>query len=410
MGSPRRQLSVSRGAVLYIGALLGPGVLLLPGLAAARAGPASIVAWIGLLAVSGLLAVVFARLGVTVPAATGVRAYADAGLGEWAGRATGWCFLAGIITGAPIVCVIGGDYMAKLLDGGRVTAAVSAAVLLAIVLGVTQGGLRLSSAVQLGLVGMLIVVVVVAVVTALPHSRESNWTPFAPHGWTAVGSAASVLMFSFIGWEAIAPLTARFARPQTQLPKVIAIAFVTTTVLYVALAAGTVAALGRGAATTVPLEALLRVGLGGIAPTVAALAALLLTLGCTNAYLTGAAQLTRSLVGVGHPTGADGLPLWLVLCIGISGATLIGLSGTGAIDAGDLVVVPTAFFLTVYLGCTTSALRLLRGLPRLAAAVAVVAVAVVLGFSGWACVPAAAVAVVAAALPRRSRLSPDPAV
>ncbi|MGH3410215.1 MAG: hypothetical protein ACRDRJ_48120, partial [Streptosporangiaceae bacterium] len=56
-------LSVPRGAALYIGALLGPGLLLLPGLAAAQAGPASILAWLGLIGLSGLLAVVFAALG-----------------------------------------------------------------------------------------------------------------------------------------------------------------------------------------------------------------------------------------------------------------------------------------------------------------------------------------------------------
>ncbi|MDT7599464.1 MAG: amino acid efflux transporter, partial [Pseudonocardiales bacterium] len=41
-------LSTSHGAALYVGALLGPSLLLLPGLAAALAGPASIVAWLGL--------------------------------------------------------------------------------------------------------------------------------------------------------------------------------------------------------------------------------------------------------------------------------------------------------------------------------------------------------------------------
>ncbi|MGH3212551.1 MAG: hypothetical protein ACRDNO_32780, partial [Trebonia sp.] len=42
-------LTTTRGAALYIGALLGPGLLLLPGLAAAEAGPASVLAWAGLL-------------------------------------------------------------------------------------------------------------------------------------------------------------------------------------------------------------------------------------------------------------------------------------------------------------------------------------------------------------------------
>src|SRR6266568_8738369 len=99
-------LTTARGAALYIGALLGPGLLLLPGLAAAEAGPASIVAWLALLILSGLFAAVFSALGRHNPSAGGVIGYVTAGLGPRAGRAIGWMFLAGVVGGAPIVCLI----------------------------------------------------------------------------------------------------------------------------------------------------------------------------------------------------------------------------------------------------------------------------------------------------------------
>ncbi|KIX78788.1 hypothetical protein SF12_07375, partial [Streptomyces sp. MBRL 601] len=53
--SPPR-LSTAGAAALYIGALLGPSLLLLPGLAAREAGPASVLVWLGLLVLSGLIA------------------------------------------------------------------------------------------------------------------------------------------------------------------------------------------------------------------------------------------------------------------------------------------------------------------------------------------------------------------
>ena len=62
-------LSVPRAAALYIGALFGPGLLLLPGLAAEQAGPASIIAWVTLLGLSGIFAAMFAALGRRVPGA-----------------------------------------------------------------------------------------------------------------------------------------------------------------------------------------------------------------------------------------------------------------------------------------------------------------------------------------------------
>src|SRR5947209_1811185 len=134
-GAPQH-LTTSRGAALYIGALLGPGLLLLPGLAAAEAGPASIIAWLALLILSGLFAAVFSALGRHNPSAGGVIGYVTAGLGPRAGLATGWMFLAGVVCGAPIVCLIGASYVTDLTGGGQLArAAVAAALLLTVVLG-----------------------------------------------------------------------------------------------------------------------------------------------------------------------------------------------------------------------------------------------------------------------------------
>jgi amino acid efflux transporter len=65
-----------------------------------------------------------------------------------------------------------------------------------------------------------------------------------------------------------------------------------------------------------------------------------------------------------------------------------------------LVAIPTTLFLVVYLGCMTSAVRVLRGPARLAAAPAAVIVAVVLGYCGWALLaPLAVVVAVCSARP-----------
>src|SRR5580698_7828588 len=120
-------LTTGRGAALYIGALLGPGLLLLPGLAAAEAGPASVLAWAGLLVLSGLFAVVFGSLGRGFPSAGGVIGYVRAGLGARAGAIAGWSFLAGVIAGAPGVCLIGAGYVTQLTGGGTLARALIAA-------------------------------------------------------------------------------------------------------------------------------------------------------------------------------------------------------------------------------------------------------------------------------------------
>ncbi|HEY3980678.1 MAG TPA: amino acid permease [Streptosporangiaceae bacterium] len=349
-----RPLSIPRGASLYVGALLGPGVLLLPGLAAAQAGPASIIAWVALIGLSALLATVFTALGRAVPAGGGVAGYAAAGLGRRAGAATGWCFLAGVVCGAPIVCLIGASYVTDLAGGGQLMRAAVAGALLLAVVGLALGGVRASTAAQLGLVGLLIVVVVVAVAGSAPSAHAASWAPFAPHGWTAVGRAAATLMLSFAGWEAIAPLTTRFARPERELPRVTMIAFGITAALYLGLAVATIACLGHRGGTDVPLALLLQLALGPAGRAAAAVAALVLTLGSTNACLTGAAEMVARL-GAARPA--------------------------------------------------RPAARILAGPARIAAVPAFLAVAAMLPFCGWAVGAAAAVALTAAlAAGRRARV------
>ncbi len=290
-----QHLTTSRGAALYIGALLGPGLLLLPGLAAAEAGPASILAWLALLALSGLFAAVFSALGRNFPSAGGVMGYVAAGLGERIGLVAAWSFLAAVVGGAPIVCLIGASYVTRFAGGGQLARAAVAAVLLLIVLALAAVGLRASAGAQLILVSLLISVVAVAIAGSGASSRAANWSPFAPHGWPSVGHAAATLMLSFVGWEAVAPLTPRFADPARQLPRVVGIALAVTTALYLGLAIATTSVLGPAAATTVPLADLLRHAIGPAGPAAAAAAAVVLTLGTTNAYVNGAATMARQL-------------------------------------------------------------------------------------------------------------------
>ena len=412
--SPR--LTTARGAALYIGALLGPGLLLLPGLAAAQAGPASLLAWAGLLGLSALFAVVFTALGRAFPSAGGVIGYVSAGLGARQGLAAGWSFLAGVIAGAPVVCLIGAGYLTELTGGGRVGQAVIAAALLLTVLALAAGGMRTSATAQLLMVSLLIVVVIVAVAGSAASAHAANWTPFAPHGWLAVGHAATTLMLSFVGWEAVAPLTAQFADPARQLPRVVGITLAVTSVLYLGLAVVTIAVLGSGGGSMAPLADLLRHAIGPAGTAAGAVAAIVLTLGAVNAYVNGAAAMTGRLLGgrdprrpagiataAARPTAgeADGRrhrpPGRLLLLAAIAGAglPLIALYGVGLVSPVSLVAIPTTLFLTVYLGSMLAATRVLHGLARLAAVPATAATAVMLAYCGWAlAVPAAIIAVV----------------
>ncbi|HEX4291279.1 MAG TPA: APC family permease [Trebonia sp.] len=403
-------LTTTRGVALYVGALLGPGLLLLPGLAVAAAGPASLLAWVGLLVLSALFAVVFAAFGLRIPSAGGVIGYVTAGLGARAGIVAGWSFLAGVVTGAPVVCLIGASYVTELIGGGRLTRAGVAALLLVVLLALARGGLRTSAVAQLLLVGLLVGVVAVAVAGTAGSVRAANWTPFAPHGWFAVARAAAILMLSFVGWEAVAPLTTAFRDPARQLTRVVAIALAVTSAVYLGLAVVTVGVLGRGAATIVPLADLLQRAIGPAGPAAAAAAAVVLTLGSVNAYINGGAVMARHLTRPPKPaSGAESTekagherpaPRFLA-AIAVSGLLLITLYGLGVVSTASLVTIPTTLFLAVYLGSMVAAVRVMRGPARWAAVPASAAVVVMLACCGWALALPALVAVAVAGRPLR---------
>jgi amino acid efflux transporter len=389
-------LSTRSATALYVGAVLGPGVLLLPALAAEAAGPASILAWAGLLALSAPLALTFAGLGTRMPEAGGTAAYARAAFGRHAGTATGWWFLSAVVIGAPAVALIGGQYVSALLGAGDGAAVVAAVLMIAAVMTANAFGLTMTARLGLGMAAVLAALLLVAIVAALPESRAENWTPFAPNGALAVGSAAALLMFSFVGWEAVSHLAGDLRDPARQLPRAIFGALAVVVVLYLGLAVTTIGVLGSGEPSVAPLADLMAAGLGETGRTITAALAAALTMGTMNAYVGASLRLAGALAEERSAPEWLGRPRLALAALGGLAAVLLATLGAGLIDVEMLVHATSTLFVAVYLTATAAGVRLLDGLARSAAAVAVVAVVVLLAFSGpYLLVPAVIAAIVA---------------
>jgi amino acid efflux transporter len=369
-----------------VGALIGPGLLLVPALGVQAAGPASIIAWAGLLLLSAPLALTFAALGTRYPVAGGVSEYAKAGFGDTAAAITGYWFVGAVILGAPAVALIGGFYVADLFGAGNTVAVGAAVVMFGVVLVTNALGLRLSSAFQLGLSTALVVVLAAAIAVALPTHGGDNWTPFAPHGWLAIGTAANILVWLFVGWEAVAQLAGEFRRPSVDLPRAIAVAFAVVTVLYISLAVATIGVTGH-TQSRVPLADLIAVGFGHAGRVVTAVLAVALTMGTMNVYMGGTAKLAKALASQGAlpawlGVGERSVPVRPLLLIAVTGAVLLGALAVSWLNATELVRATSSLFVAVYVVTIASAVRILRGRARAFALTAVVMVAIIAVFSG----------------------------
>jgi amino acid efflux transporter len=279
------------------------------------------------------------------------------------------------------------------------------------VLAANAFGLRVSSGLQLALSSVLVGVIAVAIATALPSRGGDNWTPFAPHGWWAVGTAANILVWLFVGWEAVAQLAGEFRRPEHDLPRAIALAFAVVTALYVALAAATIA-VTNGTHSRVPLADLIAVGFGRAGRDATAVLAVALTMGTMNVYIGGCAKLMAALALEGSlPRALAGdarrsvprRPLVLLACTGI--VFLVGLLA-GIASTSDFIRATSACFIAVYALALLSAARILDGSVRVAAALTFGLVVIVAAFSTWFL--AVPTVIAAAALTLRASLDREP--
>lgn len=382
------KLGVLRGSSLYVGALIGPGVLLVPALAAQAAGAASILSWAVLIVLSAPLAVTFAALGVRHPVSGGVSAYAREGFGDDAAALTGGWFLAAVFCGAPAVALIGGYYVADLTGSGTGVAATVGLAMFGIVLAANALGLRVSSGFQLVLAAVLVGVLAVATAVAVPARGGENWHPFAPHGWVAVGTAANILVWLFVGWEAVAQLAGEFRRPDRDLPRAMSLAFGVVTILYAGLA---VATIGVSATTEsrVPLADLIGVGFGHVGRDVTAVLAVALTMGTMNVYVGGTSKLMASLAEEGAlpdwlaGDAHRGIPRRPLVPIALVGLPMLGGLIAGLTTTEALVRATSACFIAVYVLALASAVRILGGRVRMPALVSLALTVVVAAFSTW---------------------------
>lgn len=351
---------------MYVGAVLGPGVLVLPALADDAAGPASVLAWAALLALSVPIAVSFARLGERHRG--GVVGFVRSAYGRPAARSVAWWFyLVGVPFGVLGGALVGGRYVAHALGGGDPV--LIGVALLAGAFVANYAGVRVSAGAQVLLVGLLAALLAVAVVCGVPDVSRDDFEPFAPHGWLAVGHAAVVLFFAFSGWEAAGNLADEFGDVRRATRRTLAV----VTVLYLGLAVTT-----AGTTSDVPLADLLERAFGPSARPVTAVAATLLTFGAINTYLAGGARLG----------GRHGLTGLLVLC-----ALLTAVALRLHVELDTLMRVASTALAAVTAAGLAAAVKLLRSRT---AAFALGCTALVLAFSGV--LPAVPLVIGAAAL------------
>ena len=235
---------------ISIGAMIGSGWLFSAMYAAEKAGPASIISW-GIGAVMmGLIALVFAELGATLPLAGGLARYPHLGFGGLTSFIAGWLCWLGYVVIAPVETLAILEYLGNIVpwlttasEGDRSLTLAGTAVaagILVVLTGVNFLGVRWLARANTWLTWWkLAVPVFTAIVLVIVGFDVANFTSheFAPQGLSGIFSAVSAggVVFSLIGFRAVIELSGESRNPQRDVPRAIIGSILIVTLIYIML-------------------------------------------------------------------------------------------------------------------------------------------------------------------------------
>lgn len=241
--------------LMGIGAIIGTGIFVLTGTGAATAGPALTLSFVAGAIACGFAALCYAEFASTVPVAGSIYTYSYATLGELVAWIIGWDLLLeyGLATSA--VSVGWSGYFQSLIGGFGIhipeafTAAPGAVegvttyfnlpafVIMMVLTGLLSLGVRESARVNNVMVVIKVGVVLLFIAVGMRHVQPANWHPYMPFGVGGTLSAAALVFFSFIGFDAVTSAAEEVKRPERDLPIGIIGSLAICTILYVIVSA-----------------------------------------------------------------------------------------------------------------------------------------------------------------------------
>ncbi len=293
----KRSLGPLQLTFLGIGAIIGAGIFSTAGTAAAGgaghlgAGPALVVSFVLVAIACGLAALCYAEFAAMVPVAGSAYTYAYATLGELVAWIIGWDLILEYAVGNIAVAISWSAYFQELLRGlglnfpvwlgtdyrsaaqatqrlVEVTAAqgdpatlgltalrdaralaeapralgvpiifnLPALLIVAVITWILVRGIRQTARFNTTMVVSKLLVIGFFLVLGAYYIKPANWTPFVPNGFAGISSAAAIIFFAYIGFDAVSTAAEEARHPPRDMPISIIASLVVCTFIYMAVA------------------------------------------------------------------------------------------------------------------------------------------------------------------------------
>src|SRR5215212_4708992 len=244
----KRSVSAVQLTAMGIGAIIGTGIFVVIGKGAGIAGAGVILSFVLAAIACTFSALSYAELASSIPVSGSAYTYSYATMGELVAWIIGWDLILEYGVSVAAVAVGWGGNFNEFLEnafGYALPAAISAppgdggvfnlpAVI--IVLAITWLlvlGVRESAQANFVMVIIKLAVLVFFIAAAATAINADNFTPFAPAGAGGVVSAAAIIFFAYIGFDAVSTGSEEAQNPKKDLPLAIIGSLVIATVFYI---------------------------------------------------------------------------------------------------------------------------------------------------------------------------------
>ena len=249
--------------MLGIGAIIGTGIFVLTGKGALTAGPALMVSFLLAAVCCGFAGLCYAEFASMAPVSGSAYSYAYLAFGELIAFVIGWDLILEYALQAATVSAGWSGYFNKLLEGFglhlpvELTAAygtnpntttyfnLPGFVIVLLITWVLSIGINQTKKANDIMVLIKLAIIVLFIVCVIWYVNPSNWKPFAPYGIYqfqpgstqpyGIVPAASIVFFSFIGFDAVSSSAEETVNPNRTLPRGILYSLVISTILYIVM-------------------------------------------------------------------------------------------------------------------------------------------------------------------------------
>lgn len=290
----KRVLGPFQLTMLGVGAIIGAGMFSTIGTAAAGgdghtgAGPALVISFLLVAVACGFAALCYSEFAAMVPVSGSAYTYAYATFGELAAWLIGWDLILEYAVSNAVVAVswsayfqtflstfhitvpawLGTDYRSALHAAATVAAShtgttgiapdvlhdfeawqhapqifglhlifnLPAFCIVALITWVVLVGMKETSRFNTVFVVAKLAIVLFFLGLGAMYIHPENWAPFAPNGIKGISSAAAIIFFAYIGFDAVSTAAEETRNPQRDMPIAIIASLVICTVIYVAVA------------------------------------------------------------------------------------------------------------------------------------------------------------------------------